>query len=243
VSAGPCPCRGWCKKQQGALIERYSQVKTEVLGEEPVPVSLCPPQIPTEGKPTTWRKTCPNATLSTNTNPILTASSSSTGLRYNLPVHNRQILIRLLQWKSKRCFGNLKKKAELTLRIYIYTWDKKKLLYVCATQKRVHEICNLQHNWKVSVADFFSLTRNLMLTRCSLLQSDILRPRVKTRLYLKMRQLVLSEAIELKLVTLWQDRSCSIAVYLFHPPTLGSRAIGLVSCFLCQTSYTAKTVN
>jgi hypothetical protein len=41
-----------------------------------------------------------------------------------------------------------------------------------------------------------------MLTRCSLLQSDIFRPRVKTRLYLKMRQLVLSEAIELKLVTL-----------------------------------------
>jgi hypothetical protein len=90
---------------------------------------------------------------------------------------------------------------------------------------------SLSQYWKVSVTDFFSLTRNLMLTRCSLLQSDIFRPRVKTRLYLKMRQLVLSEAIELKLVTLRQDRSCSIAVYLFHPPNLGSRAIGLVSFF------------
>ena len=87
----------------------------------------------------------------------------------------------------------------------------------CAIQTREHETCNLHrkpvNNWKVSVADFFSLTSNLMLTR-SLLQSDIFRPRIRTRLYLKMRPLVLSKAIELNLVTLWQVRTCSIAVCL-----------------------------
>jgi hypothetical protein len=30
----------------GGQVEWYWQVKTEVLGEKPVPVSLCPPQIP-----------------------------------------------------------------------------------------------------------------------------------------------------------------------------------------------------
>jgi hypothetical protein len=69
------------------------------------------------------------------------------------------------------------------------------------------------NNWKVSVVDFFSLTRNLMLT-CSLSQSDIFWPRIRTCLYLKMRPLVPSKAIELSLVTLWHVRTCSIAVCL-----------------------------
>ena len=64
--------------------------------------------------------------------------------------------------------------------------------------------------------DFFSVTRNLMLTR-SLLQSDIFQLRIRTRLYFKMRPLVLSKAIELSLVTLWRVRTCSIAIYLSLP--------------------------
>jgi hypothetical protein len=72
------------------------------------------------------------------------------------------------------------------------------------------------HNWKPSIADFFSLTRNFMLTR-SLLQSEIFRPRIKTPLCLKMHTLVMSKAIKLSLVTLWQVRTCSIAVCLSLP--------------------------
>jgi len=49
--------------------------------------------------------------------------------------------------------------------------------------------------------DFFSFTRNWLLTR-SLLQSDIFRPRIRTRLYLKMRPLVLGKAVELSRVAL-----------------------------------------
>jgi hypothetical protein len=56
-----------------------------------------------------------------------------------------------------------------------------------------------------------------MLTRCSLLQSDIFRPRIKTRLCLKMRPLVLNKAIMLSFVTLWQVRTCSIALCLSLP--------------------------
>jgi hypothetical protein len=32
--------------EYGAMVERYWQGKTEDLGEKPVPVPLCPPQIP-----------------------------------------------------------------------------------------------------------------------------------------------------------------------------------------------------
>ena len=55
-----------------------------------------------------------------------------------------------------------------------------------------------------------------MLTH-SLLKSDIFWPRIRTCLYLKMLPLVLSKAIELSLVTLWQVRTCSIAVCLSLP--------------------------
>ena len=86
----------------------------------------------------------------------------------------------------------------------------------CAIQTRVHETCSL-HRKPQSIIEKFSVTRNLMLTPCSLLQSDIFRPRIRTRLYLKMRPLVLSKAIELSLVTLWQVKTCSIAVCLSLP--------------------------
>ena len=76
-----------------------------------------------------------------------------------------------------------------------------------------------------------------MLIRCSRLQSDIFRPKIRTRLYLKMRPLVLSKAMELGLVTLWQFRTRSIAVCLSLPSHswLPSCRVSLV--FLCQTSY------
>ena len=32
--------------EYGAMVEWYWQGKTEVMGENPVPVPLCPPQIP-----------------------------------------------------------------------------------------------------------------------------------------------------------------------------------------------------
>jgi len=55
-----------------------------------------------------------------------------------------------------------------------------------------------------------------MLTH-SLLQSDIFRPRIRTRLRLKKRPLVLSKVIKLSLVRLWQVRTCSVAVCLSLP--------------------------
>jgi hypothetical protein len=64
---------------------------------------------------------------------------------------------------------------------------------------------------------FFSLTRNLMLTSRSLLQSDIFWRRIRTHLYLKIRPLVLSKAIKLSLVRLWQVRTCSIVACLSLP--------------------------
>jgi hypothetical protein len=36
----------WMIHEYGALMEWYWQGKTEELGEKPVPVPLCPPQIP-----------------------------------------------------------------------------------------------------------------------------------------------------------------------------------------------------
>jgi hypothetical protein len=69
----------------------------------------------------------------------------------------------------------------------------------------------------LAYADFFSFTRNLMLTRCSLLHSNIFRPRVRTRLYLNTRPLVLSKAMELSLVSRWQVRTCSITISLSLP--------------------------
>jgi hypothetical protein len=56
-----------------------------------------------------------------------------------------------------------------------------------------------------------------MLTLCALLQSDSFWLRIRTHLYLKMHPLVLSKAIELSLVTLWQVGTCSMAVCLSLP--------------------------
>jgi len=36
----------WAKYENGALVEWCWQEKTEVVGESPVPLPLCPPQIP-----------------------------------------------------------------------------------------------------------------------------------------------------------------------------------------------------
>jgi hypothetical protein len=33
------------EEEYGALVQLYRQGKTEVLGEKPVPVPICPPQI------------------------------------------------------------------------------------------------------------------------------------------------------------------------------------------------------
>jgi hypothetical protein len=71
--------------------------------------------------------------------------------------------------------------------------------------------------WNVSVSDFFSFIRNLMLNHCSLLQSSIFRSRIKTRLCLKFRPFVRSKVIKLSLVTLWQVRTCSITACLSIP--------------------------
>jgi len=75
-----------------------------------------------------------------------------------------------------------------------------------------------------------------MLTGFSLFQSDIFRP-IRTRLYFKMRPLVLSKGIELSLVTVWQAGTCSIAICLilsFHY-SFQSYRVSLV--FLCRTTY------
>jgi len=106
-----------------------------------------------------------------------------------------------------------------------------------------HTYLSKFHNWNVSVADFFSLTRNLLLTRCSPLQSNILRPWKETRLCLKMRPLVLPKAIKLSFVTLWLIRTCSIADCLSLPSHFGSRIMGLVPSFLFRTTYIKLPLN
>ena len=58
----------------------------------------------------------------------------------------------------------------------------------------------IQTRVQVSFADFFSFTRNLITP--SLLQSDIFRPSVRTRLYFRMHTHVLSKAIELSILIL-----------------------------------------
>jgi hypothetical protein len=68
-------------------VEWKWQGKTEVLGEKPVPVPLCPPQIP-HGPTRTRRKSCPSATLST-TNLTRTDPGSNSGLRGERPATNR----------------------------------------------------------------------------------------------------------------------------------------------------------
>jgi hypothetical protein len=75
-----------------------------------------------------------------------------------------------------------------------------------------------------------------MLTS-SLLQSDIFRPRLRTRLYLKMRPPVLSKAILLSLGTLWQVRKCSVAICLIlpSPSCFLSYSVSLSFC-VCQTT-------
>jgi len=85
------------------------------------------------------------------------------------------------------------------------------------------------------------------LTCCSLLQS-VFRPRIRTRLHLKMRPLVLSKAIELSLVTLWQVRTRSMAVCLSLPSHswLPSYRVSLVffcvgPCMFFVLQYATKT--
>ena len=68
---------------------------------------------------------------------------------------------------------------------------------VCAIQTRVHGTCS-SHRKPQSIIEQFPSR----ISSVSLLQCDIFQPRVRTRLCLKMRPLVLSKAIELKLVTL-----------------------------------------
>ena len=82
-----------------------------------------------------------------------------------------------------------------------------------------------------------------MLTHCSLLHCDIFRPRIRTRLYFVMCPLVLSKAIELSLVTtdhlvtLWQVRTCSIAVCLSLPSHSWFPSSRVRFFFFCRTSY------
>jgi hypothetical protein len=83
--------------------------------------------------------------------------------------------------------------------------------------------------WKASVARISSV---------SLLQSDIFRPRARTRLFLEMCPLVLSKAIELSLVRLWQVRTYSITVCLSLPshswfPSYSVSLVFFVSDLVC----------
>jgi hypothetical protein len=45
---GPLSISRWHMSEYGAAVEWYWQAKTEGLGEKPVPVPLCPPQIPVD---------------------------------------------------------------------------------------------------------------------------------------------------------------------------------------------------
>jgi hypothetical protein len=92
------------------------------------------------------------------------------------------------------------------------------------------------NNWKVSIADFFSFTRNLMLTRCSLLHANIFRPRVRKCLYLNTRPLVLSKAMELSVVSWWQVRTCSITISLTLPSHSRFPSYRVSLVFLCLTT-------
>ena len=67
---------------------------------------------------------------------------------------------------------------------------------------------------------------------------DIFWPRIRTRLYLKMRPLVLSKAMELSLVTLWQVRTWFVAVCLSLPSHswFSSYRVSLFF-FLYRTTY------
>jgi hypothetical protein len=68
-----------------------------------------------------------------------------------------------------------------------------------------------------------------MLT-CSLLRSDIFHPRLWAPLHLKMRPLVLSKAIKLSFVTLFQPRTWSITTCLLiaSPSSFPSYSVSLV---------------
>ena len=63
---------------------------------------------------------------------------------------------------------------------------------ICAIQTCVHETRNLHRKPQSIIEKFPS-----RISSVSLLQSDIFRPRIRTRLYLKIRPLVLSKAIEI----------------------------------------------
>jgi hypothetical protein len=98
--------------------------------------------------------------------------------------------------------------------------------------KRVHETCNLHRKPQSIIEKFPS-----RISSVSLLQSNIFRPRIRTRLYLKMRPLLLSKAIELSLVTLWQVRTYTIAVCLSLPSHSWFPSYRVSLFFLCRTSY------
>ena len=102
----------------------------------------------------------------------------------------------------------------------------------CAIQTRVHETCSL-HRKPQSIIEKFPLR----ISSVSLLQSDIFRPRIRTRLYFKMCPLVLRTVIELSLVTLWQVRICSIVIYLSLPSHSWFLSYRVSLVFLCATSY------
>jgi hypothetical protein len=99
------------------------------------------------------------------------------------------------------------------------------------------------NNLKVSFTDFFSLTRNLTLTRRYLLQSNIFQLRIRTRLYLKMRPLVLSKVIKLSLVTLWQVRTYSVAVCLSLPSDSCFPSYTVSLIFFCVGPHTHMYVH
>ncbi len=95
------------------------------------------------------------------------------------------------------------------------------------------------NNWEVSVADFFSFTRNFVLTRCFTFAVRHFPTEDKNTSVFQLRTHVLSKAIELSLVILRQLRTCSTAVCWSLPHPLDSWAIGLVF-FGCRTTCIYK---
>jgi len=81
---------------------------------------------------------CLSANLSTSTNPTLTALSSNTGLRLELPASNHQTLTRPLQSKSKRRFGNFQKFSMDIM--YLHLIDDKIIT------ANIHEFASSNHN-------------------------------------------------------------------------------------------------
>jgi hypothetical protein len=56
--------------RHGAMVEWYWQGKTEVLGEKPVPVPLCPPKMPRElAWHQTWNPAVRSPRLTQGTDP------------------------------------------------------------------------------------------------------------------------------------------------------------------------------